>query len=239
MIIQKHKKKGDGFNERRASRYMRRFERSRFIEKAKEHQSDDDFLRKLKIRAKMLTRVVKRAGNSVQTVLDYVFGKESDWLTRIQAIAALIYFVTPADFLPDVLVGIGYLDDILILGKVVSNIAKNISEKKSADVTEVIRKEIPKGKKMGIFTRRPAATRQLEEEKQIPIQDPKRLTAQRNKELVNVAGQVMGKAKDTVSEIADEQIEKMIRMRLIIVIISLGGAVLAAGIAVLLKTLGV
>lgn len=41
---------------------------------------------------------------------------EIDMGTKIMVAGALLYFVVPADFLPDFIPGIGYIDDALVLG---------------------------------------------------------------------------------------------------------------------------
>ncbi|MFZ5818030.1 MAG: YkvA family protein [Bacillota bacterium] len=44
----------------------------------------------------------------------------------ILALAAMIYFVSPADAMPDILVGLGYLDDATVLGFVFSAIRSDL-----------------------------------------------------------------------------------------------------------------
>lgn len=41
------------------------------------------------------------------------------WRSLIYAVAAIVYFVNPVDLIPDVLVGIGFIDDAAVIGAVV------------------------------------------------------------------------------------------------------------------------
>ena len=47
------------------------------------------------------------------------------------AIAAIIYFVTPTDFLPDFVLGLGFLDDIAVLRWVIGQIKSDLEKFKS------------------------------------------------------------------------------------------------------------
>lgn len=44
------------------------------------------------------------------------------WRSLIYLVAALIYFINPVDLIPDALVGLGFVDDIAVVGAVVSSI---------------------------------------------------------------------------------------------------------------------
>jgi uncharacterized membrane protein YkvA (DUF1232 family) len=44
------------------------------------------------------------------------------WRVLVYAVAALIYFVNPVDLVPDVLVGIGFVDDLAVVGAVIKSI---------------------------------------------------------------------------------------------------------------------
>lgn len=46
--------------------------------------------------------------------------------TMISVLAALLYFISPLDLVPDFLVGLGFLDDAVILGFVVKKVAKEL-----------------------------------------------------------------------------------------------------------------
>jgi len=50
----------------------------------------------------------------------YVSGNYRDVAlkTILSAIAAIVYFVNPLDVLPDLLIGLGFMDDLTILGYV-------------------------------------------------------------------------------------------------------------------------
>ena len=49
------------------------------------------------------------------------------WKTIVLAIASIIYFVNPFDLILDFLPGVGYLDDIAVIGFVMNSIRKDIA----------------------------------------------------------------------------------------------------------------
>lgn len=55
-------------------------------------------------RAKLLFAMIRDKGFSIDTT------------TKLLVIAGLLYFVLPADIVPDIIPGIGYVDDALVLG---------------------------------------------------------------------------------------------------------------------------
>ena len=48
------------------------------------------------------------------------------WQTIVLAIAALIYFVSPVDLIPDFIPGVGYLDDVAVISFVVASIKADL-----------------------------------------------------------------------------------------------------------------
>lgn len=50
------------------------------------------------------------------------------WRSLIYVVAALIYFINPVDLLPDALVGLGFVDDIAVVGAVVSSIHGDLEQ---------------------------------------------------------------------------------------------------------------
>jgi uncharacterized membrane protein YkvA (DUF1232 family) len=48
------------------------------------------------------------------------------WQSAASVIAALLYFITPTDAIPDFLLGIGYVDDISIIRYTLKTIAKDL-----------------------------------------------------------------------------------------------------------------
>ncbi len=51
--------------------------------------------------------------------------REIPWKTIVMALAA-IYFLNPLDLVPDFILGIGYLDDAVVLGFVMNSIRKDV-----------------------------------------------------------------------------------------------------------------
>ena len=50
------------------------------------------------------------------------------WETKVWVIVALTYFINPVDLVPDVIPGVGYLDDALVVGYVLHMIAGEIAK---------------------------------------------------------------------------------------------------------------
>ena len=50
------------------------------------------------------------------------------WRVIVYAMAAVIYFVNPADLIPDVLAGLGFIDDAAVIAAVVRSIQKELDE---------------------------------------------------------------------------------------------------------------
>lgn len=72
------------------------------------------------------------------------------WLSRryrniskqsiILVIVALVYFITPTDFVPDFIIGLGYIDDISVLKWVLSQIGKDLEEFKAWEIEKANKK---------------------------------------------------------------------------------------------------
>ena len=76
---------------------------------------------------KLLLRFVKQSSSR-----NY---KNVSTQTIIYATVAIIYFLTPADFIPDVVVAAGYLDDIIVLKWVLKAIGKELEQFKQWEKT--------------------------------------------------------------------------------------------------------
>lgn len=50
------------------------------------------------------------------------------WKTIVLSLATIIYFLNPFDLAPDFIPGVGYVDDAVVLGFVVSSIKKEFDE---------------------------------------------------------------------------------------------------------------
>ncbi len=53
---------------------------------------------------------------------------QTPWQTIVFAIAGIIYFVNPFDFVPDFIPGAGYLDDATVIGFVIKSIRREIRQ---------------------------------------------------------------------------------------------------------------
>jgi uncharacterized membrane protein YkvA (DUF1232 family) len=95
------------------------------MEAAGKHYSDEKFWGKLK-------KFAKKAGASVVyavLLLYYTLQKpEVPMKTKSIILGALGYFILPLDLIPDVLVGLGYTDDLDALGIALFQVAMYIDE---------------------------------------------------------------------------------------------------------------
>lgn len=63
-------------------------------------------------------------------VKDYVSGayREIPYGSIIAAVAAILYFLSPIDFIPDFIPGIGLIDDVLVIGFVLKQIQGDLQK---------------------------------------------------------------------------------------------------------------
>jgi uncharacterized membrane protein YkvA (DUF1232 family) len=53
--------------------------------------------------------------------------REVPWKSVVYVVAAIIYFVNPVDLVPDVLTGIGFVDDAAVIAAVVRSVAADLA----------------------------------------------------------------------------------------------------------------
>ena len=63
---------------------------------------------------------------------------------RGMLLAALAYFILPIDFIPDILGGLGFADDMALLSAVVGLVSAHISPTHRAAAARALDKELPK-----------------------------------------------------------------------------------------------
>ncbi|HYE97927.1 MAG TPA: DUF1232 domain-containing protein [Planctomycetota bacterium] len=108
------------------------------LEAAARQITEDDLrglVRRLRDLGAALARVPRRLGRLVRQarllggmVLDYRRGtyRRLPLATLAMAAAALLYFFNPLDLVPDVLPGIGFIDDALVLSLAVKALRKDL-----------------------------------------------------------------------------------------------------------------
>lgn len=106
------------------------------------HEMAEDFARDKDKTAHLLDEAVSKAERN-RTVLERTWQDlqalfrlikawrsgdypQAPWQTIIFAIAGVIYFVNPFDFVPDFLPGGGYLDDATVVGFVIKSVRQDI-----------------------------------------------------------------------------------------------------------------
>ena len=60
------------------------------------------------------------------------------WRSVLYAVAALVYFVNPVDLIPDALVGLGFADDIAVVGAVVRALRKDLDKFRSWEAAKAL-----------------------------------------------------------------------------------------------------
>ncbi|WP_380249208.1 YkvA family protein [Kiloniella antarctica] len=90
---------------------------------------DDEKLVKQKFLQK-LKRVAAKISFSEKLLAAYFCAMDTNTPIRVKAIlmAALAYFVVPADLIPDFLVGLGYTDDISVLVSAITSVNAHVKE---------------------------------------------------------------------------------------------------------------
>ncbi len=63
---------------------------------------------------------------------------------RGMLLAALAYFILPTDFIPDMLGGLGFADDMALLTAVIGLVSSNITPVHRAAAAQALDKELPK-----------------------------------------------------------------------------------------------
>jgi uncharacterized membrane protein YkvA (DUF1232 family) len=65
-----------------------------------------------------------------EMVRDYIKGdyKQVPWRMIAMIVAALIYIINPFDLIPDFIPGIGWLDDMAVIGLVISGISHDLKD---------------------------------------------------------------------------------------------------------------
>jgi uncharacterized membrane protein YkvA (DUF1232 family) len=80
--------------------------------------------------AKALARIWNDTLTLMRLVRAYVDGRyrQIPWRTIVTATAAIVYFVSPADFIPDFIIGLGLLDDAAVLTWTLSAISRTLTD---------------------------------------------------------------------------------------------------------------
>lgn len=75
-----------------------------------------------------LNKLVSQVKLLYELIRAYIDGsyREIPWLSIATAVAALVYFLSPIDILPDMIPGIGYVDDLLVVRFALSAIASDL-----------------------------------------------------------------------------------------------------------------
>ena len=117
--------------------------KARFGNKAKEYANDPKKAQKLVDKAmKKANREKGKNGplDEIWEQLQLLFRMVKDWATGqyknvpkgsiVAILIALLYFVNPLDVIPDAILGVGFLDDVFVLGLIFKQIGSDIDKYK-------------------------------------------------------------------------------------------------------------
>jgi uncharacterized membrane protein YkvA (DUF1232 family) len=104
----------------------------------RERKVRNDFWTKLK-------RVAGRVPFVEDLVAAYYCALDSNTPLRVRGMlfAALAYFIMPADLVPDIILGLGFADDMALLTAVIGMVASNITPTHRAAAARALDKELP------------------------------------------------------------------------------------------------
>lgn len=94
----------------------------------------DGLLNKARTKAADKKNALRKISGQVALLLDlvkyYRLGEYRDVSAKavLLAIASLLYFVIPADLIPDVLLGFGYIDDVALFGWTINSIGDELKK---------------------------------------------------------------------------------------------------------------
>lgn len=118
--------------------------KAKFGDKAKEYANDKNKTKKLVDEAiKKANREKDKKGplDDAWEKIQLLFGMVKDWSTGeykdvpirsiIIIIIAILYFLNPLDLIPDVIIGVGMIDDVFVLGLVFKQVSCDIEKYKA------------------------------------------------------------------------------------------------------------
>ena len=96
-------------------------------------ESEEEFQRGSEYVEKRLWEKVERVGsrirfaNEVKALYRYMIDRYVPWYRKTIVIAALIYFISPIDTIPDIAPFVGYLDDFGVIMAVIKFLGKELT----------------------------------------------------------------------------------------------------------------
>ncbi len=104
--------------------------------------------RERKVRAgfwEKLKRVASRIPFAEDLVAAYYCALDTNTPIRVRGmlLAALAYFIMPADLIPDIILGLGFADDMALLTAVIGMVASHITPTHRAAAARALGKELP------------------------------------------------------------------------------------------------
>ena len=97
------------------------------MEKASKHKNQ---LEKVWVYLQLFFSIVK----------DYINGsyKEIPLTTIVSIVASLLYLISPIDFIPDFIPGIGFIDDVFVIGLVISSATSDLDKYKEWKESNIV-----------------------------------------------------------------------------------------------------
>jgi uncharacterized membrane protein YkvA (DUF1232 family) len=131
-------KSDDAAQAKRSARGQAKDEAKRYRTKAEQYKDDpektDKLLKDAQEKAKRQRGPLSGRFDDIMTLIRLVRAyfkedyREVPWETIALAIGALIYFLSPADLIPDFIPVVGYVDDAAVIGFVVASIYNDLND---------------------------------------------------------------------------------------------------------------
>lgn len=83
---------------------------------------------------------IKKIRSKIKALAKWSREPESAWTSLTIAIAACLYFISPEDYIPDVLPIIGFIDDFVVIISIISVLASYLKE----NIVEMAKNEVKK-----------------------------------------------------------------------------------------------
>lgn len=121
------------------------------VQRDAQHVTDEDVRRVVSRRRELdekfkkvpdkLNKLVNQVKLLYELIRSYIDGsyREIPWISIATAAAALLYFLSPIDVIPDMIPGIGYIDDLLVVRFALTAISTDLRtycESKGYDVSK-------------------------------------------------------------------------------------------------------
>ncbi len=123
----------------------------KYESRANEYLNDEEKASELLKSARQKAGKRKGSLQKIWDTVQLIFNLFDDWIkgrykviptkSIIMIIVAVFYFVFPVDLLPDFIIGLGFIDDVAVLGFVISQISSDLNDYKDWKENQPVQQE--------------------------------------------------------------------------------------------------